>query len=144
MRCVPCRCNLVHSGAGVSQLLCGIIGAAEVLPGWATLFVYQRGHRCAGRAGSPLLSAYLVACGGEAGSLLGVHLLTASGSFYTLLHNSQRQPERARAHTHANTGQGSNYQMSKQQAFGSVRCCGPASTLRHTLIQAAQHTKPRC
>lgn len=136
MRRVYCRCNLGHSGAGVLQLLYSIMGAAGVLPGWATLFVYQRAHRCAGCAGprcSPLMW-------GEAVSLLGVHLLTASGSFYTLLHNSQRQP----AHKHTHTRQGSNYRVSKQQAFGSVRGCGLVSTLRCTLIQAAQHTKPGC
>lgn len=78
--------------------------------------------------------------GGEAVSLLGVHLLTVSGSFYTLLHNSQRQP----AHKYTRTRQGSNYRVSKQQAFGSVRGCGPVSTLRCTLSQAAQHAKPGC
>lgn len=78
--------------------------------------------------------------GGGAVSLLGVHLLTVSGSFYTLLHNSQRQP----AHKYTRTRQGSNYRVSKQQAFGSVRGCGPVSTLRCTLSQAAQHAKPGC
>lgn len=46
--------------------------------------------------------------------------------------------------THTHTRQGPNYRVSKQQAFGSVRGCGPVSTLRCTLSQAAQHTKPGC
>lgn len=39
--CPLCRCNLGHSGAGALQLLYSIMGAAGVLPGWATRFVYQ-------------------------------------------------------------------------------------------------------